>query len=209
VRTFCGRRAASLSSLWALVLVGLALAGCGTPRMIDSSVRSFNTATAELPLEGPFSFRFERLPSQQADAQSQDRLENIALPVLAEKGLVPDALAPRFTLELRMAVDPINQTDPFHGHWGFGSSGSGLWAQSRSMGLQPTRYRYSVHLLLRDAASKTVVFESTAMHEGPWSDRAAVLPAVLLAAVQDFPQGSDKPRRVLIDLSPGGMQARP
>ena len=177
--------------------------------MIDSSVRSFNTANAELPLEGPFSFRFERLPSQQADAQSQDRIEDIALPVLAQKGLLPDALTPRFTLELRMAVDAITQADPFHAYWGFGTMGSGLWAQPMPMGLQATRYRYTVHLLLRDAANKTVVFESTATHEGPWSDRAAVLPAVLLAAVQDFPQGSDKPRRVLIDLSPGGMQPRP
>jgi hypothetical protein len=160
-------------------------------------------------LEPPFSFRFERLPSQQADAQTQDRLEEIALPVLAQKGLEPDVLAPRFTLELRMAVDVINQSGPFHAHWGFGTIGSGLWSQPGSMGLEPTRYRYSVHLLLRDAANKTVVFESTAAHEGPWSDRAAVLPAVLLAAVQDFPQGSDKARRVLIDLSPGGMQARP
>ena len=206
MRTFCGRRAASLCVMF---IVSLTLAGCATNRLIDSSVRSFNTANAELPLEEPFSFRFERLPSQQADAQAQDRLEDMALPVLAQKGLVPDALAPRFTLELRMAVDVINQTDPFHAHWGFGTIGSGLWSQPGSMGLEPTRYRYSVHLLLRDAANKTVVFESTAAHEGPWSDRAAVLPAVLLAAVQDFPQGSDKTRRVLIDLSPGGMQPRP
>ena len=209
MRASCGRRAASLCSLWVVVLVSLALAGCGTPRMIDSSVRSFNTATTDLPLEGPFSFRFERLPSQQADAPSQDRLEEMALPVLAQKGLLPDALAPRFTLELRMAVDAINQPDAFHGHWGFGTMGSGLWAQPMAMGLQPTRYRYTVNLLLRDASSKTVVFESTATHEGPWSDRATVLPAVLLAALQDFPQGSDKARRVLIDLSPGGMQPRP
>ena len=206
---FCSRRAASLCGLFIWFLVSLTLAGCATNRMIDSSVRSFNTATAELPLEGPFSFRFERLPSQQADAQAQDRLEEIALPVLAQKGLVSDALAPRFTLELRVAVDAISQTDPFHAYWGFGTMGSGLWAQPMSMGLQPTRYRYTVHLLLRDAANKTVVFESTATHEGPWSDRAAVLPAVLLAAVQDFPQGSDTARRVLIDLSPSGMQPRP
>jgi len=206
---FCGRRAASLCGLFIWALVSLVLAGCATNRLIDSSVRSFTTATADLPLEPPFSFRFERLPSQQADAQAQDRLEDIALPVLAQKGLVPDALAPRFTLELRMAVDVINQSGPFHAYWGFGTIGSGLWSQPGSMGLEPTRYRYSVHLLLRDAANKTVVFESTAAHEGPWSDRAAVLPAVLLAAVQDFPQGSDKARRVLIDLSPGGMQARP
>ena len=209
MRAFCSRRAASLCSVCVLFIVSLVLAGCGTPRMIDSSVRSFNTANAELPLEGPFSFRFERLPSQQADAQSQDRLEEIALPVLAQKGLVPDALAPRFTLELRVAVDAITQADPLHAYWGFGTMGSGLWAQPMPMGLQATRYRYTVHLLLRDATNKTVVFESTATHEGPWSDRAAVLPAVLLAAVQDFPQGSDKPRRVLIDLSPGGMQPRP
>lgn len=209
MRASCGRRAASLYSLWVVVLVSLALASCGTPRMIDSSVRSFNTANAELPLEGPFSFRFERLPSQQADAQTQDRIEEIALPFLGQKGLVPDALAARFTLELRMAVDAITQADPFHAYWGFGTMGSGLWAQPMPMGLQATRYRYTVHLLLRDAANKTVVFESTATHEGPWSDRAVVLPAVLLAALQDFPQGSDTARRVLIDLSPGGMQPRP
>ena len=192
-----------------MFIVSLTLAGCATNRLIDSSVSSFNTANAELPLEEPFSFRFERLPSQQADAHTQDRLEEMALPVLAQKGLVPDALAPRFTLELRMAVEAINQSSPFHAHWGFGTIGSGLWSQPGSTGLEPTRYRYSVHLLLRDAANKTVVFESTAAHEGPWGDRAAVLPAVLLAAVQDFPQGSDKARRVLIDLLPGGMQPRP
>ncbi len=191
-----------------LVVLGLALAGCGTTRLIDSQVRSFTTTTADLPAEGPFSFRFERLPSQQADAQAQDRLEEMALPVLAQKGLVPDALAPRFTLELRMAMDVINQSGPFHARWGFGTIGSGLWSQPGSMGLEPTRYRYSVHLLLRDAANKNVVFESTAMHEGPWGDRASVLTAVLLASLQDFPQGSDKPRRVLIDLLPSGMQPR-
>jgi hypothetical protein len=209
VRAFCSRRAASLGGLFIWVLVSLTLAGCATNRMIDSSVRSFNTATADLPLEGPFSFRFDRLPSQQADAQTQERLEEMALPVLAQKGLVPDTLGPRFTLELRMAVEAINQSGPFHAYWGFGTIGSGLWSQPGSMGLEPTRYRYTVHLLLRDAANKTVVFESTATHEGPWSDRAAVLPAVLLAALQDFPQGSDTARRVLIDLSPGGMQPRP
>jgi len=209
VPAFCSRRAAILCGLFIGVLFSVVLAGCATNRMIDSSVRSFNTATADLPLEGPFSFRFDRLPSQQADAQAQDRLEEIALPVLAQKRLVPDTLAPRFTLELRIAVDAINQTDPFYAYWGFGTIGSGLWAQPMPMGLQATRYRYTVHLLLRDAANKTVVFESTATHEGPWSDRAAVLPAVLLAAVQDFPQGSDIARRVLIDLSPGGMQPRP
>jgi len=206
MRATSGSRA---TRLLLLAVLGLALTGCATNRLIDSSVRSFATATSDLPLESPFSFRFERLPSQQADAQTQDRLEEMALPVLAQKGLVPDALAPRFTLELRMAVESINQSGPFHAHWGFGTIGSGLWSQPGSMGLEPTRYRYSVHLLLRDATNKTVVFESTATHEGPWSDRAAVLPAVLLAAVQDFPQGSDKARRVLIDLSPGGMQARP
>jgi len=209
MRTPNGHSAARLCGLCMCLLVGSMLGGCATTRIIDSEVRSFNTTSADLPFGGPFSFRFERLPSQQADAQSQERLEDIALPVLAQKGLVPDALTPRFTLELRMAVDVINQSGSFHAHWGFGTIGSGLWSQPGSMGLEPTRYRYSVHLLLRDAAIKAVVFESTAQHEGPWSDRAAVLPAVLLAALQDFPQGSDTPRRVLIDLLPGGMQPRP
>ena len=113
MRATSGSRA---TRLLLLAVLGLALTGCATNRLIDSSVRSFATATSDLPLESPFSFRFERLPSQQADAQAQDRLEEMALPVLAQKGLVPDALAPRFTLELRMAVDVINQSGPFRAY---------------------------------------------------------------------------------------------
>jgi len=209
MRTPNGHSAARLCGLCMCLLVGSMLGGCATTRIIDSEMRSFNTSSADLPFGGPFSFRFERLPSQQADAQSQERLEDIALPVLAQKGLVPDALSPHFTLELRVAVQAVNQANPFHVHWGFGAVGNDMWMHPMHMGLQPTLYRYSVHLLLRDAALKTVVFESTAVHEGPWSDHTKVLPAVLLAALQDFPQGSDTPRRVLIDLLPGGMQPRP
>jgi hypothetical protein len=181
---FCGRRAASLCSLCVMFIVSLALAGCATNRLIDSSVRSFTTATADLPLEPPFSFRFERLPSQQADAQAQDKLEDMALPVLAQKGLVPDALAPRFTLELRMAVDVINQSGPFHAYWGFGTIGSGLWSQPGSMGLEPTRYRYSVHLLLRDAANFPVQFcILPALQAPPGFVWARQLPAYHLGAL--------------------------
>ena len=54
-----------------------------------------------------------------------------------------------------------------------------------------------------------MVFESAAQHEGPWSDRDKVLPAVLMAALRDFPQGAEKPQRVLVDLAPDGPRLRP
>jgi hypothetical protein len=54
-----------------------------------------------------------------------------------------------------------------------------------------------------------VVYEASAQHTGPWSDQANILPAVLLAAMRDFPQGAPGPTHVSVEIGPGGMALRP
>ena len=206
VRAFCGRRAASRC---VLLLISLALTACGTTRLIDSDVRSFGSAKAAPATNSPQFYRFERLPSQQATASAQDGLEALAAPVLAQRGLVLDASAARLTVELRMSVDTVNRVGGWRAEHGLFGSGNGLWSQPLALSLEPALYRYTVQLLLRDAADKSVVFESSAQHEGPWSDRNKVLPAVLMAALRDFPAGAEQIQRVLVDLLPDGPRLRP
>ncbi len=191
------------------IALALVLSACGTTRLIDSDVRSFRAATAAATGDGPLYYRFERLPSQEANASAQESLEALAAPILAQRGLVQDPAAARFVVELRVSMDTINRVGGWHGRHDNLSIGAGLWSQPLGLSMEPPLYRYTVQLLLRDAADKSVVFESAAQHEGPWSDRNKVLPAVLLAALRDFPQGAEKPQRVLVDLSPDGPRLRP
>lgn len=206
MHAFWGRHAASLC---VLVLISLALTACGTTRLIDSNVRSFGSTNAAPATNGPQSYRFERLPSQQANASAQDGLEALAAPVLAQRGLVLDASAARLTVELRMSVDTVNRVGGWRAEHGLFGSGNGLWSQPLALSLEPALYRYTVQLLLRDATDKSVVFESSAQHEGPWSDRDKVLPAVLMAALRDFPEGMAQTQRVLVDVLPDGPRLRP
>ncbi|MFT4267698.1 MAG: hypothetical protein QM586_10860, partial [Xenophilus sp.] len=67
------------------VASALALGGCATSWTVDSQVRSFSALPASVPAGA--TYRFERLPSQQADPEAQARLEALAEPALAAAGL--------------------------------------------------------------------------------------------------------------------------
>jgi hypothetical protein len=63
-------------------------------------------------------------------------------------------------------------------------------------------YRHAVRLLLRDTTTAQVVYETTASFDGPWADSVHLLPAVLDAALQDYPHPPLGPRKVVIELTP-------
>ncbi len=184
-----------------------AMAGCASTRLIDSEVRSFRSGTVELAAA---SYQFERLPSQQADPAAQAQLENWAMPVLQRMGLTLASQAPRYTVQLAVATEQVLRTDAsFRRRWGF-LGGSPLFGQPPLlMPLEPTLFRFQVQVLVRDALSREVVYEASAQHTGPWSDQAQILPAVLLAAMRDFPQGTAGPSSVKVEIGPGGMEVRP
>lgn len=179
------------------------LTGCSGMRLVDSTVNSF----APRPPTAGASYRFERLPSQQAEAAAQDQLEAITERALAKAGLVRNDSAARLLAQVQVTqrVERSSATTLPLGwpvgvrlghHVGPGMGGGPLFPGLAEL---PSYWR-EVHLTLRELATQAVVFESRARHEGPWSDSAAILPAMLDAALQGFPNPPSGERRVNIEI---------
>ena len=214
------RRSAAVARAWLLSLaVGLALGlgGCASSRVIDSEVRSFSGSVAPAT---PATYGFDRLPSQSGDARAQaaqERLEVLASAALADVGLTQSDNNPQYLAQISATVEQIARTPvrppfaPFAsigmgGFWGFHqpSVGFGMnWA------MEPPWSRYIVQIVLRDSGSKQVVFDSAAQHIGPWSDAANVLPAVLRAALRDYPNPAPQGTTVRVEVGPQGLTDRP
>ena len=178
----------------------LVLGGCATTRVIDSEVRSFAGVT--LPAQ-PASYRFERLPSQDLQSYAQERLETIAQPLLESVGLRKAVTEPKYALVMKASVEAI-ENPTYSRSWkrqqwldrdGF------MRLPSMGLMLEPSWQRYSVSLVLRDIASSQTVFESSAQHMGPWSDTQQLLPAVIRAALSDYPRAQPQPHSVFIEVS--------
>ena len=218
------RRSAAVARAWLLCLtVGLALGlgGCASSRVIDSEVRSFSGSVAPAT---PATYRFDRLPSQQssgANAQAaQERLEALASDAMADVGLTQSDSNPQYLVQISATVEQMVRTPvrppfapfapftPFgmRGFWGFHHPPVGFgmnWA------MEPPWSRYIVQIVLRDSSSKQVVFESAAQHSGPWSDAGNILPAVLRAALRDYPNPAPQGATVRVEVGPQGLTDRP
>ena len=200
-------------SVIAIFFAALWLTGCSTTRLIDTDVRSY--ATPPLVPVGA-RYRFERLPSQQADAAQQVRLEALVQPALAKAGLQRDDAAASYSVQVSVdiKVDPYPPWDRSSIVWGpdfnFGwgrHSGNVLFMRHHPfMGLsgfgvndQPYYWR-QVSLIIRDLSNGQVVYETHAAHDGSWSDSEAVLPAMFEAALQGFPNPPQDLRRINIEV---------
>lgn len=213
------RRLGGLSLLAGTLLLG----GCAGAIRLENDVRSYAdwsagpAGEAARPVPGD-RYRFERRPSQlQASAAQQEAIEAIARDALARVGLraAPEPLPagaalPRWTVELgarsvRLPYAPwdaparpsfgvsvgIGHVFP-HGSVGFGMP---LFPH-----LTTPYYQREVSLVLRDARSARVVYETQASHDGPWADNPTLWAALLDAALQGFPQAPAGPRRVVIEV---------
>ena len=211
------RRSAAVARAWLLSLtVGLALGlgGCASSRVIDSEVRSFSGSVAPITQT---TYSFDRLPSQSSDTTAQaaqERLEALASAALADVGLTQSDSSPLYLAQISATVEQIVRTPvrppfaPFgiSGFWGFHHPPVGFgmnWA------MEPPWSRYIVQIVLRDSSSKQVVFESAAQHIGPWSDAANILPAVLRAALRDYPNPAPQGTTVRVEVGPQGLTDRP
>jgi hypothetical protein len=194
-----------------LGLLVLSLGACALPRRIDSDVQTFTSAEVAVR---PALYRFERLPSLGGSA-SQDQLEAMAAQALAKVGLTPAPLvdgaiagtaaaapAARYAVQVSAQISAIASpyarpyVDGFWGLHGWGHRDRmGLW-----LDLEPSWYRHAVRILLRDSHSGQTVYETTASFDGPWADSAALLPVILDAALDGYPQPPQGPRKVIIEL---------
>ena len=213
------RRTATVRAGLLCLAVGLALGlgACASTRVIDSEVRSFSGSVAPATQT---TYGFDRLPSQTGDARAQaaqENLEALASTALADVGLTQSDSNPHYLAQISATVEQVARTPvrppftPFAsigmgGFWGFHqpSVGFGMnWA------MEPPWHRYVVQIVLRDSISKQVVFESAAQHIGPWSDAANILPAVLRAALRDYPNPAPQGTTVRVEVGPQGLTDRP
>jgi len=184
------------------------LAGCATGYLLDNQVQSFSQLQAAA---APYSYRFERTLSQQTDP-GQPALEALADPVLQRAGLLRDEAAPRYTVQVsarseRMLSPYADPWSPFGWGLGFGGRHFGIgFGGPFPRGDQPW-FRREVAVVVRELPSSRVVYETQAFNDGPWLDNRAVLPAMVEAAMQGFPNPPAGPRRV--DMHVGGKEQAP
>nr|WP_297352892.1 DUF4136 domain-containing protein [uncultured Caldimonas sp.] len=197
---------------FAAVTAAAALAGCSTVRLVESDVSSY---TQWPESRQPGTFTFERLPSQQANPEQQTKLEALALPALQQAGFKQ---APSGSGDVTIQVG-ISQTyydrapwdDPYP--WGYGGSSIFFGRGIRSgvgigmgWGMPSPYYVFDAAVLIRDAKTKQVLYETHAKHDGRWADDP-IRAALFEAAMKDFPRPAISPRRVRIEIPRDGGKA--
>lgn len=181
------------------------LGGCATSRIIDSEVQTFSTLQT---VPDAATFRFDRLPSQQAQAAQHARLEAIAAQALGRVGFKQDGGAARFAVQIGARTDRDSpEFNPLYGPgWPERSriiTGSGrvIWAPYMRYPPPPSVYRREVSLVMRETASNQIVYETHAAHHGGWSEDNVTLAAMFEAALRDFPNPLAGPRRIEVEIA--------
>ncbi|BEP44750.1 DUF4136 domain-containing protein [Variovorax sp. V15] len=196
------------------LLLAASLTGCATSWVVDSDVKSFSSIGAVAP---GATYRFDRLPSQQADGARQESLEAMAGAALDQVGLRRDDAKARYTAQIgaRVTAGLSPWADPwlYNGPWGYGYGGYGYYGRRWYGGgwyggpvfAPPANpwYEREVSIVLREAATNRVVYETRARNDGPYTSSAAILPVMFQAALQGFPNPPQGERRVNIELQTG------
>ncbi|OOG80801.1 hypothetical protein B0E41_19760 [Hydrogenophaga sp. A37] len=213
----------------AAALAALLLGGCASTYRVDSQVESFAnwtetgsasgkqaTAPAALP-QAPQTYRFERLPSQREGdpGARQNALESYARDALAPLGWTAvDSAASPWTVQvsassLRLARSPWDDPWPiFWPMWGVGVgshgprvSGQLVWGPMfPPMYNDRPYYQRKLTLVVREARSGRVVYETHAAHDGLWADSPGLWRAMVSAALHGFPAPPAGARQVNVDL---------
>jgi Domain of unknown function (DUF4136) len=193
---------------WSGISLLLFLGACATLRQVDSDVSTYSQwPTARKPA----TYAFERLPSQQARAEQQQRLEDAARGAVEAAGFTAatDANEADVSIQVGARVSPSERAiydDPFwwrgglYGHWRRGYY-SPYWGWG--VHLAPSNYEREVALLIRDRKSGQALYEARAVNSGGSSATSAtLLSAMFAAALKDFPHVGVNPRRVSITTEP-------
>lgn len=198
----------------ALFLGVLLLSGCSGLITVENDVQAYSTLPA-MPARA--SYRFEWLPSQQVDPPRQARLEAIARQALARVGMQLDDVHPAYSVQIDVKVQRLT-APPWGGAWpGWGPAGGyivtprghviwrndfgGFGAFGGYYGFYGSPYYLrSIRLTLRNLTTNQIVYETHASQDGPWANTDAILPAMFEAALRDFPNPPQGPRRVDVQI---------
>ncbi len=193
----------------ALVLAAGWLTGCATVTTIDSEVKSF----AASPLPGSGAFRFERLPSQQDKPEMAAKLEGWVLPALNAAGFTRDEVKAKYSVQLSAysMLEPGNAVQmpwPYFSYF-YPGPDRVILHRGRLISVGPSFYGAvmvpdnrthvsSLSLVVRELATGTVVYETSAVNEQRWSEPERVFPALAMAALQGYPAANAEKRKVSI-----------
>lgn len=199
----------------AVVGCALALAGCASVVRVDNDVQSYaRWANGGAPAAGE-RFRFERLPSQDAQAAAEQQALEMAVARRLEAAGLKAAGADGADAAWRVEVSARSQRFP-HAPWdnpwdrwpGAGLAGRDHVVTRKGQVIavpvfpMPSApyYKREISLVIRDAAQGRAVFESRAAHDGPWPSSPAMWDALANAVLDGFPQPPSGPRKVYVDV---------
>jgi hypothetical protein len=208
----------SIASAAALV----ALAGCASLDSLDASVSSFSRWPAG---RAPATYAFERLPSQQANPQASQVLEDSARQAVEAAGFVPagEGTEPDVSVQIGARITAADRSPfddpywygpyrygPYYRAFGYGRYGRPYWGPYGGPGWRygpwgwPGYYDFpyyerEVAVLIRDKKSGEPLYEARVNSDGTTSGVTQLLPAMFSAALVDFPKGAESnPRRVRV-----------
>lgn len=197
--------ARSLTRVLTPLLAVAALVGCAALNHLNSDVSTYSQWPSD---RKPASYAFERLPSQQARPQQQQRLEDAARRAIEGVGFTPaaDNKVADVSVQLGARVaanDRSPYDDPFWWRGGLYHAryGRGAWGHGFGLGFSSPTYEREVALLIRDRKSGQALYEARATNDGGSPSIDSLLPAMYEAALKDFPGGGVNPRRVSTEIT--------
>lgn len=185
-----------------LLIAAAALAGCASLNQLNSDVSSYSRWPAD---RKPASYAFERLPSQEARADTQQKLEDAARGALQAAGFTAaDARDAEYIVQLGARVNANDRSiydDPFWWRGGlyYGRYGRGFWGPGFGAGFSSPTYEREVAVLIRDRKSGQPLYEARASNDGASPSIESLLPAMYEAAMKDFPNGGVN-RKVMTEI---------
>lgn len=180
-------------------MLALLMSACAGVRMVDADVNSFPGQPAAV---AGATYRFEQLPSQSKEPLYGE-IQAMAEKALAETGLKRDDGAARYSVEVSMVSEQfLRQPLMLLGrHSRFVMPSDRLfWPHYYTGSLDSTVYRYQLRLVMRDTSTARVAYETAAEIEVPWSDSINMIPALLKAALRDYPMPPSGTRKVEVEL---------
>lgn len=191
-------------SLPIALLAATVLSGCASFNQLHSDVSSYSRWPAD---RKPSTYAFERLPSQEARLETQQKLETAARPSIEAAGFTAaaDPKSAEYIVQLGARVDANERSlydDPFWWRYGFhyGRYGRGFWSPGFGASFATPTYEREVAVLIRDRASGQPLYEARASNDGASPSIESLLPAMFEAALKDFPNGGVNPRKVTTEI---------
>lgn len=196
-------------SLLAVLASALLFGGCAGISTVPIDVSSQGDWPAERKAG---TYAIERLPSQQANAAEQDRIEAAALPAIEAAGFKSAPLDDADVLiQVGARAFEVPRYDPFahsffwrHDWWLYRRYDPFFYGPGFGRGYYYNDFpdiQLETAILMRDRRSQRIVYETRAAVVGRWSSQA-LLPLLFEASMKDFPTPAISPRTVIMSLPP-------